>query len=774
MGSDTVTVTVVNLAPIADAGGPYSVDEGSTVGLSGTGTDVPADVLTYEWDLDDDGLFDDATGQTPTFDASLLDGLSVHTVSLRVTDDDGDFTTDSTTVTVDNVAPTVSATGDSINEGETATVNVSFSDPGDPDTHTATIDWDDGSAIENLGTVTSPFNPTHEYANDGSFTVTITVTDDNGGVGSDTAPVTVNSLNSPPVADAGGPYTTDEGSVFILNASASSDPDQIEGDILSYEWDLDDDGLFDDAVGSNPSVSFPDNGVFTIGVRVTDTFGPLANIAFTTITVANVVPTSDAGGPYTVDEGSSIGLSGSGTDVPADILTYDWDLDNDGLFDDASGQSPSFDALLLDGPSVHTVSLRVTDDDGDSTTDSTTVTVANVAPVADAGGPYSVDEGSTVGLSGSGADVPADALTYEWDFDDDGLFDDAIGQNPVFDSALLAGASSQTLSLRVRDDDGGFGVSTTTVTLLSETGVCECTKSQGFWKQQLDPKKLNSGASKFTTDELEAFLAIVNSSSGLWNALTMDGANNIFDPPKSGGGNNGPGSGNGTKSGRNDAGATTTGGDKKKKKKGTKPGSMPATGGGTKDNDTKPPSKPATGGGTKDKGTKPGSDPDTSRQGVDLSKFEKNAVGQTLAAWLNFTKGAIEWDERVDVDGDSVGDMTFGELIAEVEGLLMGENPTKSDFKRAKDLAEAVNLHDEDNPDCETGSGTGTGSKSGTGSGTGTGSKSGTGSRTGTGSRSGTGSGTGTGSKSGAGSGSNTGTGSGTGTGKGTKIGKRG
>ncbi len=56
----------------------------------------------------------------------------------------------------------------------------------------------------------------------------------------------------------------------------------------------------------------------------------------------------------------------------------------------------------------------------------------------------------------------------------------------------------------------------------------------------------------------------------------------------------------------------------------------------------------------------------------------------------------------IDIDGDSVGDITFGELIVQVEGLLSGENPTKADLELAKKLAGAVNRHDKDNPACDT------------------------------------------------------------------------
>ena len=61
--------------------------------------------------------------------------------------------------------------------------------------------------------------------------------------------------------------------------------------------------------------------------------------------------------------------------------------------------------------------------------------------------------------------------------------------------------------------------------------------------------------------------------------------------------------------------------------------------------------------------------------------------------------------------GGGVPDTAFSEVIAEVEEILKNPDATKAELEHAKKLAEAVNKHDKDNPECETG----TGSKSNTG-----------------------------------------------------------
>ena len=74
------------------------------------------------------------------------------------------------------------------------------------------------------------------------------------GVGATEPPKT----EKPPVADADGPYAVPEGSSVLLDGTGSSDPD---GDpLILYEWDLDNDGQYDDATGMNPifsAASFP-------------------------------------------------------------------------------------------------------------------------------------------------------------------------------------------------------------------------------------------------------------------------------------------------------------------------------------------------------------------------------------------------------------------------------------------------------------------------------------------------------------------------------------
>ena len=88
--------------------------------------------------------------------------------------------------------------------------------------------------------------------------------------------------------------------------------------------------------------------------------------------VEDQTPGVNAGGPYVVEEGSTVLVTASGYDPNGDPLTYTWDLDTDGTFE-TPGQSVTFSATAADGPSIYSITVQVSDTVGLSATDQTTV-----------------------------------------------------------------------------------------------------------------------------------------------------------------------------------------------------------------------------------------------------------------------------------------------------------------------------------------------------------------------------------------------------------------
>lgn len=182
-GSKT-TIIYVNGLPTANAGGPYAVDEGSMVGLVGSGTDPDGDALTYQWDLNNDGIYD-TTGATSVY--SAVDGPASKIAVLQVCDNDNLCATSNATIDIANVAPTIGTITAPTSPTQINTaVNTSatFTDPGVLDTHTALWDWGDnttssGSISESNGS--GSVTGSHVYSAAGVYTVSVTVTDkDNG------------------------------------------------------------------------------------------------------------------------------------------------------------------------------------------------------------------------------------------------------------------------------------------------------------------------------------------------------------------------------------------------------------------------------------------------------------------------------------------------------------------------------------------------------------------------------------------------------------------
>ena len=108
------------------------------------------------------------------------------------------------------------------------------------------------------------------------------------------------------------------------------------GNIASEAWDLNGDGVFDDAAGSKATTSFPKAGTYRVGLRVTGPSGQAEQVQ--NVTVTNRPPSASITLlPATPVEGTPVSLVSMSTDPDGGIALQQWDLDNDGAFDDASG-----------------------------------------------------------------------------------------------------------------------------------------------------------------------------------------------------------------------------------------------------------------------------------------------------------------------------------------------------------------------------------------------------------------------------------------------------
>ena len=184
-----------NTPPVADAGPDLVGNEGELLTFDGSGSydpDAGDSIASYDWVFSDAGM---ENGETVNY--AFADN-GAYTATLTVDDTHAESDNDVADVTVNNVAPSVGAIAPSflpITVGNVVSFNASFTDPGTADTHTASWDW--GDTFSDPGTVTQgagsgSVDDSHTFAQPGTYTVTLTVTDDDGDSSVTTLEVNVN------------------------------------------------------------------------------------------------------------------------------------------------------------------------------------------------------------------------------------------------------------------------------------------------------------------------------------------------------------------------------------------------------------------------------------------------------------------------------------------------------------------------------------------------------------------------------------------------------
>ncbi len=256
--SDSVLVTVVaNEAPVANAGGDVSVKEGSTIILDGSASfDIDGTIQSYLWSNGSDQA-----------QISLIDLLpGTYAFQLTVTDDNGASATDEVIVNViANVAPTavITSSSDEVKEGGSISFDANASSDSDG-TITAYL-WSNGSTAS-----TTEFT----FNTPGSFSVELTVTDDNGATASTTYDVNV-SANVPPVVGPMPDLEVVAGEPLVINAPEVSDSD---GNIIDYLWDGTN---ITPQIGQSVTVVFENPGNETIQFTAVDDNGAQTSVTFT-------------------------------------------------------------------------------------------------------------------------------------------------------------------------------------------------------------------------------------------------------------------------------------------------------------------------------------------------------------------------------------------------------------------------------------------------------------------------------------------------------------
>jgi len=232
-----------------------------------------------------------------------------------------------------------------------------------------------------------------------------------------------------PVADAGGPYTTNVGQSTTLDGSKSTAPSGRT--ITAYAWSF---GDGSSGTGVQPTHAYAVAGTHTITLRVTDSKGEVSNPqGFATVTVIPL-PVADPGGPHAATFGQPIQFDGSKSTAPTgQQLTYLWDF---GDHTSGNGVRPTH---TYASAGTYTATLTVTDNTGgvNSATVQVSILVASTSLVALAN-PSSVTFGSPTTLTGRVTPSTATGTI---------VFRDTATNTVVGTATLVSGSASLTGAL---------------------------------------------------------------------------------------------------------------------------------------------------------------------------------------------------------------------------------------------------------------------------------------------------------------------------------------
>lgn len=656
----------------------------------------------------------------------------------------------------------------SVQEGRSVVLTGSTNDP------SGTFAWDlnnDGSFETASQKIKTLFTNVTLSADglDGPGTQTVVLRACGGDNACATSSATVNIINQAPQVELNGPVSANKGDTktytfevtdpgqdsFVLKAGfpKCGGLDGIDTEIVALSLT---------STGGTFQCKFLTETPFrtfrTVAVQVTDSDGAdssIASIRVRVVAAANTPPSANAGGPYSVPEGGSVQLSGSGSDPDGGPLTFAWDLDNNGTFE-TSGQSVAFSAAGRDGPDTQAVVLRVCDPVSACGTSNATVNIMNVSPTATLVNDGPVNEGSAATVSFANQHDPSSAdsaagFRYAYSCANADLSGTTYGNSGhnASTSCTFGDNGAYPVKGRIIDKDGGFTeyVTHATVNNVNPSVTLDTTASIAFpagtafvgtkgvaqthkasasdpgsddltFKWAFPPDATTASATYFNDgvgpdpfpSPLGAFpfassdtASVTFGSPGLYHVLLEA----VDD----------------------DSGATSTSVPKVvvddcdcTKTVGFWRHSFRTRGKHQIDDVTLQAylgivnfvsgvfseRVPASTIAEARQAFAPGGNDD----GDGPSNMRGKATQRALAAWLNFAYGAVGWDEGIAVrlsGGDDDDDdeppvtKTFGEWMTEVEAVLLNPNASHSDLVRASAIANAINELDEDDRACKDG-----------------------------------------------------------------------
>ena len=379
--ADMMIITTENSPPVAHAGAPQTVVVGTTVTLDGSfSSDVDGDLLTFTWVMltqppSSQAALSAPQAVKPTF---VVDAPGIYTVQLLV--HDGQLASAPATVEISTRnSPPVARAGldQAVFVGEVVQLDGSTSS--DVDGDSLTYHWalttrppDSQAVLADPLTI----HPTLTIDVPGMYVAQLLVHDGHTESLPDT--VTIRTLNTSPMAQAGADQTGVVGQTIQLDGSQSRDRD---GDPLTYRWSVtslpaESTAVLSDTLLVTPTLQLDRPGLYVVQLIVND--GQVDSAPDTVvISTENSPPVANAGPDQQVTVGDTVTLDGRGSsDVDDDFLLYQWafltrPVDSMATLSDALAPQPTF---IPDLAGLYVLQLIVSDSHEASPPDTMTVT----------------------------------------------------------------------------------------------------------------------------------------------------------------------------------------------------------------------------------------------------------------------------------------------------------------------------------------------------------------------------------------------------------------
>lgn len=350
----------VNAGPIAQFSiSTFEAEELEDVRFTDCSTDTDGTIVSWLWDFGD-GETSIQTSPTHAFGAS-----GDATVTLTVVDDRGASRTGTVTLEITNLPPIAALEASPAETAETGTPirfdACASADPS-PEGSIVRYEWDiDGDGAFDRETSTASL--THRYGDDGSFTVSVRVTDDRG-ASATSEPITITVLNRPPTISRVVWVPTDPTDGAVVSFSADvADPD---GDVIAWRWTFGGEGS---ETSESPTHTFQTDSIYTVTLIARDDDGANSEPLTVDVPIANALPVASFS--FLPTDPETVSFDGRGSSDPSPngrIVHIAWDFGDGQTCPGREGSCGGTDRAApthrFPGPGTYYVTLVVIDDDG--------------------------------------------------------------------------------------------------------------------------------------------------------------------------------------------------------------------------------------------------------------------------------------------------------------------------------------------------------------------------------------------------------------------------